>query len=179
MTEKTTSGNEKPGKAKKKAGGAAAESKAIGGGNDTNQAGAQAQGPAPKMRPRIDFAARQQKKEELARDPNSRVVLINSAFGETILNLTRNMDTAMAKMKSIWGEPGRGISLEEGVALHKEAQELQLAYAKFIEKMCDRVKVRFYVPFGLEEHFPEAVKRQKDWNKSREKQPAKEAAAAG
>jgi hypothetical protein len=93
----------------------------------------------------------EERKINMVRVRGSRVLLVNSPLGSTLFTILRQFDMAYANFKGRLGEMG-GISHEEGEALMEEGREIVMAFSDFTDRLCGRIRFRYYPPREIEEY---------------------------
>jgi hypothetical protein len=93
----------------------------------------------------------EERKINMVRVRGSRVLLVNSPLGSTLFTILRQFDMAYANFKGRLGEMG-GISHEEGEALMEEGREIVMAFSDFTDRLCGRIRFRYYPPREIEKY---------------------------
>lgn len=92
----------------------------------------------------------EEKKINMVKERGSRVMKINSPLGSTLFDILRQFDMAYAHFKSRLGEMG-GISYQEGEELMDEGRRIVMDFSDFTEKLCKRVRFRYFTPREISE----------------------------
>jgi len=86
----------------------------------------------------------------LAKQPDARVIRINSPGGATMATILRQFDSAYDALKNRLGEPGeKGVTFEEGEPLAKEMLEILVRFSNLTEKISNKVRYKYSVPNEL------------------------------
>ena len=86
----------------------------------------------------------------LAKQPDARVIRINSPGGATMATILRQFDSAYDALKNRLGEPGeKGVTFEEGEPLAKEMLEILVRFSNLTEKISNKVRYKYNVPNEL------------------------------
>ena len=95
-------------------------------------------------------AERMEYNVNLAKQPDARVIRINSPGGATMATILRQFDSAYDELKNRLGEPGdRGVSFDDGEPLAKEMLEILVRFSKLTEKISNKVRYTYNVPNEL------------------------------
>lgn len=106
----------------------------------------------------------QERKISMAKERGSRVMKVNSPLGSTMFSILRQFDMAYTHFKARLGEMD-GISHEEGEEMMAEGREIILSFSAYTERLCKRIRFRYYTPREIEE-FLKSVPQKKEEGES-------------
>lgn len=96
----------------------------------------------------LTWEERDAKKLNMAKERNARVMKITSPIGSTLFNMLQQYDPAYANFKLTLGER-IGVPHEEAAALMEEGRKIVLDFNSFVEKLCNRLKFKYFPPEEL------------------------------
>ncbi len=93
----------------------------------------------------------EERKINMVKERGSRVMKVNSPLGSSMFNVLRQFDMAYTHFKTRLGELD-GISHEEGEHLMAEGRDILISFSEYTEKLCKRVRFRYYTPKEIVEY---------------------------
>ncbi len=100
-------------------------------------------------RPRISKEELLERRVNMAKERNSRVLKINSPLGNVMFNVLRQFDQAYNRYTGEMALPANLARLQEVSKLLEEANKVAMDFSELTKKLCKEVDFRYYKPDEL------------------------------